>query len=92
MATKAFTIERKRVRDGTGLRHTGTLPELIQTFSYTLDVGRSWQHEKGNAKINCKPGTIASLVKNLNNAVNNAASNGYAGVSYTLVTDDSSVL
>lgn len=68
---------------------SGTLPELIKAFSYTLDTGRSWQHEKGNKKINCNPTTIKGLITNLNNAVNNSAANGYAGVNYSaeLLTD-----
>ena len=58
---------------------TGTLPELIQAHSYTLDVGASWEQEKGNKKINKAPKTIKSLVTNINNANNNADANGYSG-------------
>lgn len=54
----------------------GTIPELVKYFSYTLLVGESWQHEKGNKKINRNPKTIKSLVNNLNNAKRNAAANG----------------
>ena len=61
---------------------TGTLEELIDSYSYTLETGRSYESEKGNKKINCHPRTIGDLVKNLNNAVNNAAANGYAGKHY----------
>jgi hypothetical protein len=39
---------------------TGTLPFLINYFSYTLEVGNSW-----NNKINRYPKTIKSFVKNL---------------------------
>jgi hypothetical protein len=60
---------------------TGTLEELIEAYSYTLECGRSWQYEKGNKKIDCHPKTIKSLVKNIYNAKNNSARNGYAGVS-----------
>jgi hypothetical protein len=63
---------------------SGTLPELIQRFSYDLEVGSSWQHEKGNKRINRNPNTIGALLKNLYNAKNNAASNGYSGYSYIL--------
>jgi len=38
----------------------GTLPELLQHFSYTFEVGHSW-----NNKINKNPKTINSFVKNL---------------------------
>lgn len=64
-------------------KQEGTLEELIKAYSYTLETGASYSHEKGNAKINRKPANIASLVKNLNNAVNNSAANGYAGVDFT---------
>lgn len=64
--------------------YTGTLPELINMFSYTLEVGASWQHEKGNKKINRNPKTGAALVTNLNNAKNNAAANGYCPDYYRL--------
>jgi hypothetical protein len=47
---------------------SGTIPELIEYFGYTLEVGQSWQHEKGNKTINRNPETIEELVKNLNNA------------------------
>jgi hypothetical protein len=47
-----------------------------------LECGASWQHETGNKKINQKPKSIASLITNLNNAVNNTAANGYASISY----------
>lgn len=55
---------------------SGTMEELIEYFSYTLEKGASWQYEKGNKKINRNPKTIASLVSNLNNAERNAAANG----------------
>ena len=61
-----------------------TLPEFIQYFAYTLEVGQSWQHEKGNKKINRQPKTIKSLVSNINNAVNNAAANGHSDTWYEL--------
>lgn len=65
--------------------HTGTLEELIEAFSYTLLVGASWQNERGNKKINQRPGTIKSLCTNLENAKNNAARNGYSGYSYRVI-------
>lgn len=63
--------------------HEGTLPELVKCFSYTLEVGQSWQHEKGNHKINRNPKSIATLVKNIQWAKDNAAANGYSGDYYT---------
>lgn len=62
-----------------------TVEEAVDYYGYTLEKGESWQHEKGNKKINRNPKTIASLLTNLNNAVNNAAANGYAGEYYTAV-------
>jgi len=76
----AVTCHRDR---GNGITLTGTLQELIKSYSYTLECGRSWQHERGNKKINCNPKTIAGLITNLGNAVNNSAANGYAGKYYT---------
>ena len=60
--------------------HEGTLPELIQSFSYTLQAGKSW--EKGRNKINTQPKTIKALVDNLNKSVNNSAANGFSGTHY----------
>ena len=53
-----------------------TLEEAIDYYGYTLEVGASWAHEKGNKKIDRNPKTIKSLITNLNNASNNAARNG----------------
>lgn len=64
----------------------GTLIELIKAYSYTLECGASWENERDNKKINRNPKTIKSLLINLNNAVNNSASNGYAGKSFNVVT------
>lgn len=62
----------------------GTLPELIKYFKYTLEVGKSWEHEKGNSKINDNPRTAKALCENLYRAKNNAAANGYSGFRYIL--------
>jgi len=82
---KVYTIESVRHRTGSRSSQTGTLEELIKAYGYTLDCGRSWEHERGNKKINCNPKSVKTLVTNLNNAVNNSAQNGYAGVTYSLV-------
>jgi hypothetical protein len=79
---KSFTVVQHR--RGRETKFEGTMEELHKTFSYTLDCGRSWEHEKGNKKINCFPKGIKSLVKNLNNAVTNSAQNGYSENSYTV--------
>lgn len=61
-----------------------TIEEAVDYYGYTLECGQSWQHEKGNKKINRKPTTIKSLISNLNNASNNSARNG-CGDYYTAV-------
>lgn len=79
---KVYTIEihrRGRVRET-----SGTLKELIEYFSYTLEVGHSWEHERGNHKISLNPRTIQSLVNNLNWAVDNSAANGCGSEWFTL--------
>ena len=63
----------------------GTLSELIKSFSYTLECGASWQHEKGRKKINKEPKTIKSLITNIYNAKNNSAANGYSGDSFDYI-------
>jgi hypothetical protein len=79
---KHYRIIRTKHRDGREYKSEGTLAELIQYYAYTLEKGESWQHEKGNKKINRNPKNIEALVKNLSNADNNTAANGYSGVSY----------
>ena len=63
---------------------TGTIPELIEYFSYTLLKGHSWENEPGNKKINMAPKTAASLITNLNRAEDNAACNGCGSTWYSL--------
>ena len=87
---KVYNIEIKRSPLGLPTRvnyASGTLAELIEYFSYTLEVGASWQREKGNKKINQNPKSVASLVSNLYNAKNNAAANGYSGYFYRVMED-----
>ncbi|MDD5151903.1 MAG: hypothetical protein PHC28_15725 [Flavobacterium sp.] len=81
---KTYTILIHNSTSGSTRKDTGTLQELIEHFKYTLEVGKSWQHEKGNKKIDMSPKSIKSLVKNLNNAKQNAAANGYSNISYEL--------
>lgn len=83
---KQYTIITTNNRRGTDYTPaTGTIDELNEYFKYTLEKGASWSHEKGNAKINTNPRSGKVLVKNLNNAENNAAANGYSQISYRLV-------
>ena len=73
-----------KYRNGKESNITGTLPELIEYFKYTLETGKSYEREKGNKKINLAPKTIASLVDNLNKAQNNASANGYSSTYYSM--------
>lgn len=61
-----------------------TLKELISKFSYTLKIGQSWEHEKGNKKININPKGIKSLMTALNNSKSNAVANGNSDTYYFL--------
>lgn len=87
---KVYTVtETKRSTYGNSeprvYSHTGTLEELVKAYGYTLECGSSYEHEKGNKKINRNPKSIDTLVKNLYNAKNNSAANGYSGSSYSFV-------
>jgi hypothetical protein len=53
-----------------------TVAEAIEYYSYTLECGASYQHERGNKKINRNPKSINALITALNNAANNSAANG----------------
>ena len=55
---KTYKIE--HTRKGRTKIIEGTLRELIEYFSYTLEVGNSW-----NKKINRNPKTIQSFISNL---------------------------
>ena len=81
--TKEYTV--KVSKGGRVTEFSGTLGHLINdVFGYTLECGQSYQHEKGNKKINTQPKTIKSLITNLNNAVNNSASNGWSDKHYSI--------
>lgn len=83
---KTYTVTRTHHRTDRKSSISGTIDELVKAYSYTLEKGASWQHEKGNKKINRNPKSITSLITNLNNAIDNASSNGYGGESYTAET------
>lgn len=61
---------------------SGTLKELIEYYQGTLECGKSYEHERGNKKISLNPRNLESLVKNLNNALDNRSCNGYSEDSY----------
>lgn len=79
---KVYKVIKTKHRTGKTYVQVGTLTELIQAYSYTLEVGQSYEREKGNKKINRNPKNIKSLITNLDNASNNSAANGYSGLSY----------
>jgi hypothetical protein len=79
---KTYKVTKTKHRTGQTYVQVGTLTELIKAYTYTLECGQSYEHEKGNKKINTNPQNIKSLVTNLNNASNNSTANGYSGVSY----------
>ena len=81
MKTYNIEIDRRGRTRETGYK---TLEELIEYFSYTLECGASYQHERGNKKINRNPKTIKSLITNINNAESNTAANGYSSTYYYL--------
>jgi hypothetical protein len=73
MAKEFIIIKNRRGKD---TEVTGTIQELTDYFRYTLETGESWQHEKGNSKINVNPKSGTALVNNLNKAKRNSAANG----------------
>lgn len=76
---KEYTVlvHRRRWGETRTTRYTGTVERLAtEVFGYTLLCGQSWEHERGNSKINTHPKTAKSLVSNLNKAVTNSAANG----------------
>ena len=63
MATpKQFTVN--VIRRGSDRIVTGTIPQLVKYYGYTLECGQSW-----NSKIKRNPTTIASLVSNYNKSI-----------------------
>ena len=81
--TKEITII--KTRNGKDSEIVGTVDYLVNNyFGYTLEVGQSWEHEKGNKKININPKSGKSLVDNLNKAVTNSAATGYSSTYFTL--------
>jgi hypothetical protein len=80
---KEITIIKNR--NGKDSEIVGTVEYLVNNyFGYTLEVGQSWEHEKGNRKINRNPKSGKSLVDNLNKAVTNSAANGYSSTYFRL--------
>lgn len=79
---KRYTIMVRRIRlhgdDPAPKSYTGTIVELTETFSYTLECGHNW-----DGRVNRNPKTIDSLVNNLNRAAY-AKSTHYQAEYYSL--------
>ena len=75
---KIYKIKTTNLTTGSERISEGTLEELIESCRYTLECGKSWEHEKGNKKINMNPKSIKAFVTTLNNARNNSAANGWS--------------
>lgn len=77
MAKKTYTIIKNH--RGHIHEHTGTLEELTNAFSYTLQCGHSW-----NSKIPTQPKTIKSLMSALSKSVRETQGSCYDQDSYRL--------
>ena len=74
---KIYTIIKKH--RGRTHEHTGTLEELTNAFSYTLQCGHSW-----NSKIPTQPRTIKSLMSALSKCVHETQGSCFDQDSYRL--------
>ena len=86
-ADQVYTVNITRYRHGRDdqTRSTsGTIPELLDYFGYTLEVGKSYERERGRYKINMNPRNINQLVDALNKAASNGAANGAASTYYSV--------
>jgi hypothetical protein len=74
--------------------YIGTISDLLEIFSYTIECGKSYEHEKGNYKINTNPKGIKSLISTINKSRSNAAANGYSNTKYYegIVTDEDKLI
>ena len=82
---KTYTIF--KTHRGRTTEISGTLPELVEYFGYTLKSGASWSGHRGCRKVNTEPKTIKSLITALNNAVYNTQGSCYDPDSYDLKED-----
>ncbi len=80
---KTYTIKKTR-KNGKESIKTGTLEELTSYFSYTLEVGNSY-----NNKISLKP--IKSLVSNLEKSYDEVESGSYNRTFIVLIENESEV-
>jgi len=78
MPKKVYKV--KTTNDGRENIFDGTLVELIKCFSYTLEVGNSW-----NKKINRTPKTIKTFIKNLELSYKEKEAGCYGRTSISLI-------
>ena len=76
---KTYTITKTRTQRNTITEFTGTIEELVKTFSYTLECGNSW-----NPKINRNPKTAKGLESALNKSVQETQGSSYYPDHYEL--------
>jgi hypothetical protein len=80
IANPAQVFSIKQTRKGRETIISKTLPELIQYFGYTLEVGASW-----DKKVKRNPKNIASFVSNLQRAYEAKEANCFDRTSIVLV-------
>lgn len=85
-AEQIFVVGFYRARWDKNRFKSGTLAQLVEYYQGTLECGKAYEHERGAKKISLNPKNIDSLVKNLDNAINNTAANGYAEDYYFIPT------
>ena len=87
VADQIYTVDITRSRGmgpSTTRSTSGTMVELLDYFGYTLEVGKSYEHERGRYKINMNPRNINQLVDALNKAATNAAANSAPSTYYSV--------
>lgn len=74
-----MTVEsyRSQFNDCEENKHTGTLEELKEMFSYTIECGRAYMHEEGALPV--KRVENISDIYELEEALNNASHNSCRG-------------
>lgn len=84
-SSQVYKVKSINYRTGSEVEHEGTIERLnTEVFGYVLEVGASWQHEKGNHAINQHPKTIKSLINNLNWSASNSVANDSPARYYVL--------
>ena len=78
---KEYTIV--KYHRGREYTHTGTIAQLTNAFSYTLECGHSW-----NYKINTQPKTIRGLINALNASVKETQGSCWDQDYYSLAEED----